>query len=231
VKIAGEHRSLEGKREIKVSKHASDKLCCRGTFVFNNFCFDTTTLFFTNNANTSSFTRRRSGMPAQARAVVVAFLLRGRRPPFSLSTNMRGMGSRRPGLVDRGGGSTARRRWLPGGIVRSGGCLQSTADTAAAANWQPRQGLSLNDDQSGKGGAASGLLPQSVTGMAPATAGRRRLADPLHGVVGQRIAVLVELVRRATTPNRRVRRPARSGAGLYTAEAAYDGWDVPRARR
>jgi hypothetical protein len=46
VKIAGEHRSLEGKREIKGSKHASDELSCRGTFVSNNFCFDTTALFF-----------------------------------------------------------------------------------------------------------------------------------------------------------------------------------------
>jgi hypothetical protein len=81
VKIAGEHRSLEGKREIKGSKHASDELCCRGTFVFNNFCFDTTTLFFANNAKTSSFTRRRSGMSDQERVVVVAFLPRGRRAP------------------------------------------------------------------------------------------------------------------------------------------------------
>jgi hypothetical protein len=53
VKIAGEHRSLEGKREIKGSNHASDELCCLGTFVFNSegFGFDTTTLFFANNAN------------------------------------------------------------------------------------------------------------------------------------------------------------------------------------
>jgi hypothetical protein len=103
VKIAGEHRSLEGKREIKGSKHASDELCCLSTFIFNSesFGFDTITLIFVNNANdivvystkigyTGSSTSGGGGASPSGGGV----------PPFCLSTDRRKRGSHRPGVVD-----------------------------------------------------------------------------------------------------------------------------------
>jgi hypothetical protein len=103
VKIAGEHRSLEGKREIKGSKHASDELCCLGTFVFNSegFGFDTITLFFANNANDIVVYPTEIGYAGPSTSGGGGTSPSGGgAPPFCFSTNRRKRGSHRPGLVD-----------------------------------------------------------------------------------------------------------------------------------